>query len=188
MDNLSEKLYVIFQNVNDWLKFAEAKNAALLAFSGTAMTAALAVVATIQNLPNSLRVSLLIATSLLCACAFLCTFSFLPKTNLERILWARSKSFRAAKPQSDDNMYYFGHLQKYDIETLLNFINQSYFDDSILLPYKKEARDLATQIIVNSSITFRKYKLFTYSSYCLAISILIVPVSMVCSLILFRSL
>ena len=28
MDDLTAKLLIIFQNVNDWLKFAEAKNAA----------------------------------------------------------------------------------------------------------------------------------------------------------------
>jgi hypothetical protein len=188
MDALVEKLRVIFQNVNEWLKFAEAKNAVLLAFSGTAMTATLAVLATVQNLPNSLRVGLLGATALLCVCAFLCAWSFLPKTNLEKILWSRRVSFQAMKPQVDDNLYYFGHLRKYNSVTLLDSVNQGYLNGAASLPYGKEAQDLADQIVANSSIAFRKYQFFTYGAYCLAISILIVPISILFSLIFFKGL
>jgi len=94
MSELSTKLLTIFQNVNDWLRFAEAKNAALLAFSGTAMTAILTVLITAQGLPNSLRIGLLISTIFLNSCTLLCALSFLPKTNLERLLWIRDKPYR----------------------------------------------------------------------------------------------
>jgi Family of unknown function (DUF5706) len=188
MDALVEKLRVIFQNVNEWLKFAEAKNAVLLAFSGTAMTATLAVLATVQNLPNSLRVGLLGATVLLCVCAFFCAWSFLPKTNLEKILWSRSNSFQAMKPQVEDNLYYFGHLRKYNSATLLDSVNQGYLNGAASLPYGKEAQDLASQIVVNASIAFRKYQFFTYGAYCLVISILIVPTSILFNLVFFKGL
>ncbi|MBD2527699.1 hypothetical protein [Nostoc sp. FACHB-133] len=38
MDEVSSKLLEIFKNINEWLKFAEAKNGILLAFSGAALT------------------------------------------------------------------------------------------------------------------------------------------------------
>jgi hypothetical protein len=188
MDALVEKLRVIFQNVNEWLKFAEAKNAVLLAFSGTAMTATLAVLATVQNLANSLRFGLLGATALLCVCAFLCAWSFLPKTNLEKILWSRSNSFQVMKPQVEDNLYYFGHLRKYNSATLLDSVNQDYLNGAASVPYGKEAQDLASQIVVNSSIAFRKYQLFTYASYCLVTAIATVPAFVLLSLVFTRGL
>jgi hypothetical protein len=185
---LPEKLFVIFQNTNEWLKFAEAKNAALLAFSGTGMTATLTLLATAQNLPNSLRVGLLLATAFLCLCSFICTFSFLPRIHLEKVLWLKSRTFQNAKPSTDDNLYYFGHLQKYSPNELLEAINRNYLNSSITIPYEKESQDLATQITINAAIAFRKYQLFTYGTYCLAIAILIVPVSILFSLIFFRGL
>jgi hypothetical protein len=190
MDALSEKLYVIFQNVNDWLKFAEAKNAVLVAFAGTGMTATLTLLATVQNMPNSLRFGLLVATALLCACSFICTLSFLPKTNLEKLLWLKNNSFQAMKPQADDNLYYFGHLRKYDTITLLDSLNQYYLNNSSPLnsSYSKEAQDLAAQIVINSSIAFRKYQLFTCASFLLIVAISTVPFFILSSLIIFRGL
>jgi hypothetical protein len=83
---LLDKLVFIFQNVNEWLKFAEAKNAALLAFSGAGMTAALTVLATGQNVPRSLQVGFLLSTVLLGVCTLTCAASFLPRTDLEKLL------------------------------------------------------------------------------------------------------
>ena len=188
MDVLPEKLFVIFQNVNEWLKFAEAKNAVLLAFAGTGMTVTVTLLATMQSLPNSLKMALIVTTSLLCACSFLCGLSFLPTTNLERVLWLRSKKFQANTPMPSDNLYYFGHLRKYSSNQLLDSINQNYLSNKVSQPYGKESQDLAAQITVNAEIAFRKYQLFTYATYCLVTSIIIIPMSILFSLIFFRGL
>jgi len=188
MDNLVTKLFVIFQNVNDWLKFAEAKNAALFAFSATGLAVPVTLLATVQNLPNALRLGLATATFLLCTCSLLCAWSFLPQTNLEKLIWIRTKTFQAMRPNSSDNLYYFGHLKKYGVDSLLNSINQNYFNNTVVQPYTREANDLASQIIINSSIAFRKYQLFTSSAYCLVAAILAVPGILLFSLILFRGI
>jgi hypothetical protein len=157
MDNaFSDKLLTIFQNVNDWLKFAEAKNAALLAFSGTGMTATLTVLATGQNIARSIQVGLLISTILLGICALLSALSFLPKTDLEKLLWKQSRPSGKLLPQPTDNLYYFGDLQKYKKLDLLNVLNEQYFNKKITMPYGKEHEDLANQIIINSEIGFEK--------------------------------
>ncbi|NJK53198.1 MAG: hypothetical protein HC849_16920 [Oscillatoriales cyanobacterium RU_3_3] len=185
MVELSEKLTVIFHNVNDWLKYAEAKNAILLAFAGAGLTANVTLLTVAQNLPASLRFGLIISTSLLCLCAFLCSLSFLPKTDLEKILWIRtSPSRRLALQSNDDNFYYFGHLRKYTPDELLGAINKLYLGDIIQLPYEKECRDIAAQITVNSEIAFLKFRFFTYSSYLLALSIGAIPIIVLVHLIL----
>jgi hypothetical protein len=189
MDNaFSDKLLTIFQNVNDWLKFAEAKNAVLLAFSGTGMTATLTVLATGQNIARSVQAGLLVSTILLGVCTLLSALSFLPKTDLEKLLWKRSRPASNLLPQPTDNLYYFGDLQKYKKMDLLNILNEQYFKKAVLVPYGKEHEDLATQIVINSEIAFVKLILFKKAIYCLICSILSVPTSVVFSLIIFRTL
>jgi hypothetical protein len=189
MNSISSQLLLILPNVNEWLKFAETKNAVLLGFSGAGVTAATSVLSTMQGVPNSVRTGLLVSIALLGICACLCTISFLPKTNLEKILWSQSAAFKSMKPSpSNDNFYYFGHLQKYSPDELLSALNHHYFNDSVSLPFPRESRDLAAQVVVNSEIAFRKYQLFTYGVYLLTVAIIIVPICMLFSLLTLRSL
>ncbi|MBH8566669.1 hypothetical protein I8748_31720 [Nostoc sp. CENA67] len=190
MDEVSSKLLVIFQNVNEWLRFAEAKNAVLLAFAGAGMTATITLLATAQNLPNSLRVGLLLTTSLLCICAFLCSLSFLPKTNLERLLLVQTKQAKNSNIQlnNTDNFYYFGHLYKYNPTQLLDMLNKHYFEEKLSIRYKKEYKDIASQITINSEITFIKFQIFTYALYSLIASIIVIPCSIIISLVIYKTL
>ena len=178
MNDFAAKLITIFQNVNDWLKFAEAKNAVLLAFSGAGVTATITLLATAQNLPNSLSVGLLITTSLLCICALICSFSFLSKTNLDLLLQRSNRTSSNSRHQRRNNLYYFGDLRKYSSNELLNELNSHYFDKNSNQLYTKECEDLATQIIINSKITLVKFNLFTYGLWLLIAAILAVPLSM----------
>lgn len=188
MDKVSAKLATIFQITNDWLKFAEAKNAVLFAFSGAGTTAAVTLLATTQKIPNSLRIGLSITAALLCVCALFCSLSFLPKTNLEQILRLQIKPSRnlAIKPRDTDNLYFFGHLQKYNSDKLLDSLNRYYFENKITNLDRREYIDLADQIIINAQITSSKLKLFTYGVYILIFSILAIPLSILISLIISR--
>ena len=188
MNDISAKLTTIFQNVNDWLKFAEAKNAVLFAFSGSGITAIISLLATAEKLPKSLKFGLVLATFLLCIGILFCSLSFLPKTNLERISQTGNRSSRNSSDPSTYNFYYFGDLRKYSSTQLLDALNSLYFESKVNLPYNKEWEDLASQITVNAEITFLKLKLFTYALWCLIIAILVVPFSMLVSLLIHRSL
>jgi len=184
----SAKLLIIFQNVNDWLKFAEAKNAALLAFSGTGFTAILGVLTTAQGLPSSLRIGLFVSTGFLSMCILLCALSFTPKTNLERLLWLRTKPGRRSTINGDDNFYFFENLRKYDPAGLLVALDKYYFSDSLIQPYAKELRDLASQITINSDIADLKYEMFNRALYFLISAILAVPLLVLVNLLMFRGL
>jgi hypothetical protein len=188
MNDISAKLTTIFQNVNEWLKFAEAKNAVLLAFSGAGITAIMSLLTTTQKFLNSIHIGLVLATSLLCICVLLCSFSFLPKKNLEHLLQVKNKASRSYNRQPTDNFYYFGDLRKYSSTQLLDALNSLYFESKVNLPYNREWEDLATQITINSEITFLKLKLFTYALWVLIAAILAVPFSMLVSLVIYRSL
>jgi hypothetical protein len=174
MDEYSAKLVAIFQNVNEWLKFAETKNAVLLAFAGAGITATISRLATASKIPTFLQVGLLVITSLLCICALICSISFLPRINLERVLWAQTRPTRNLKHpiKNTDNFYFFGDLKKYNSTQLLDALNQYYFENKLTKPYKKEYEDLASQISINAQIAFLKLKLFTYALYSLIVAII----------------
>jgi hypothetical protein len=192
MDEVSTKLLAIFQNVNEWLKFAEAKNGVLLAFSGAAITATITLLATAQNIPNSLNFGLLLTTILLCICALICSLSFLPKTNLEDLLWLRDRQNKKSHSQDPikDNFWYFGHLQKYKPDELLEALNEPYFKGSVDITKVeyKEYKDIAAQITINAEIAFLKFEVFTYAIKVLITSILIIPCSILISLVIYRRL
>jgi hypothetical protein len=196
MDEVSTKLLAIFQNVNEWLKFAEAKNGVLLAFSGAAITATITLLATAQNIPNSLNFGLLLTTILLCICALICSLSFLPKTNLDDLLWLRDRRNKKSNSQNpiEDNFWYFGHLQKYKPDELLEVLNKPYFNSKLdiakLADKKeyKEYKDIAAQITINAEIAFLKFEVFKYAIKVLIASILTIPLSMVISLVIYRHL
>jgi hypothetical protein len=185
---LLDKLVFIFQNVNEWLKFAEAKNAALLAFSGAGMTATLTVLATGQNVPKSIQVGLLLSTISLGVCTLTCAMSFLPKTDLEKLLWVRNRSSGRPTPQpSTDNLYFYGDLRKYNDATLLDELNRSYFNSALSNYYVKEYSDLVNQILINSDIAFSKLTFFRRGVYALIVAVLTVPVAVVLSLLFYQT-
>ncbi|MEA5528800.1 hypothetical protein VB638_04220 [Dolichospermum sp. UHCC 0684] len=192
MDEVSTKLLAIFQNVNEWLKFAEAKNGILLAFSGAAITATITLLVTAQNIPHSLNFGLLLTTILLCICALICSLSFLPKIDLERLSWLRdrpNKKLNSLDPIKD-NFWYFGHLWKYKPDELLEALNKPYFKGSVDITKEeyKEYKDIAEQITINAEIAFLKFEVFTYAIKVLIASILIIPCSMLISLVIYRRL
>lgn len=190
MDEVSDKLLKIFQIVIDWVKYAEAKNAVLLGFCGAGITAIITYLSTASKILNSLSIALPISLLNLCFCALFCAISFLPRINLEHLIWLRGKPSISRKRVSSnlDNLYYYGHLLKYKDEELLEAFNQLYFVNKINKPYNKEYLDLANQIIINSEIAFLKFKMFTFSLWFLIASILIIPIIVLSYLVIFRHL
>ncbi|MFN9405154.1 MAG: hypothetical protein ACK579_09560, partial [Dolichospermum sp.] len=107
--------------------------------------------------------------------------------NLERVLGLR-RNLNPTNPDKD-NFWFFGHLQKYQPIELLEALNKHYFDSKLNnTPYKKEYQDIAAQITINAEITFLKFRIFTYGVYVLIAAILVIPLSMLTSIIVFHSL
>jgi hypothetical protein len=190
VEKITVKLRVLLQQVNDGLKFAETKNAVLLAFAGAGITSTLTYLSANTKLPDSLQTGFIITTFFLCLCALCCSVSFLPKINLEHILWKQKQPSRRAKSlrKDTDNLYYFGHLQKYQADELLEALNRLYYAVQTNTPPKKEDLDIANQITINSEIAFLKFKIFTFALYFLIFSIITIPICMLISLIVYRRL
>ncbi len=185
---ITEKLICIFQIVNDWLKFAEAKNAVLLAFCGAAVTAIITYLSTASTIPIFFRYGLLISIFLLCISSLICSLSFLPKTDIEHFVWSRTKSARKSKSllKDSDNFYFFNNLNKYDPEDLLEAMNRLYFEGKVKKPYRKEDLDIASQITINSEIASTKFMFFRIALWLLIFSIIIVIGSLIIALLIYR--
>jgi len=138
----------IFQNINEWLKFAEAKHAGLIVLNSGIIFGVLSIY---KDYKTYVDWHFILATLIVIGISiFLSLISFFPvtKNNID-------KSSRVDNP----NVFFFGtlsKLQESDLKEELLKITPNYtfdkFDD-----------DLLNQIIVNAKITSNKYKLFKYS-------------------------
>ncbi|MFN7502779.1 MAG: hypothetical protein ACK5QV_18370, partial [Dolichospermum sp.] len=82
----------------------------------------------------------------------------------------------------------------YKPDELLEVLNKPYFNSKLdiakLADKKeyKEYKDIAAQITINAEIAFLKFEVFKYAIKVLIASILIIPSSMVISLVIYRHL
>lgn len=187
MSNFENHLLKKFELINEWLKFAETKNAIFMGFSGAGITAILTFLSAASNVPKSLWIGLCITVVLLSIIAFICSISFLPNTNLEKSLWKIVKPSKNVKKE-DDNLYYFGHIQKYSELELLDSLNKFYFNNEIDKPYQKKYIDISSQIVVNSVIAYRKFRYFSFSVYVFIFAIFAPLASILVSFALYRHL
>lgn len=159
---MEETLKNIFDNVNEWLKFAEAKNGILIALLGTALFTLLEKSNSILFRDNisisnnmlvikfdinffvSLYLVLLIIFLLIAVGILL--MSFLPQTK-------RLFKIKGVKNENDNSLFY-GDIIKYTPEEYLKFIEPNRTD------FSKSELDYAYQIVINSHIAYRKYKYF----------------------------
>lgn len=128
----SELLEKIFANVNSWLNFSEVKHAANIAL----------VVACLDMIISTGAMNILIC----CICILFifsggCSLlSFYPKL------------------KEGDNPLYFEKIKTYSRHDYLQHIKDSYFSNNANVD--NYLSDLTDEIVINSKITSRKYKLF----------------------------
>ncbi|WP_197473822.1 Pycsar system effector family protein, partial [Oleiphilus sp. HI0066] len=134
---MDEKLQDIFSNINDWLKFAEAKSATLIACNG-------ALIFGISRLINSYEpkgacLIYLIVVAVLCVLSIsICFLSIIPSLSMP---WEKKPSGVSDK----DNLMYFSDIAKYTPLAYLNVLKTKLeLKDFEVTGYQK---DLSNQII-----------------------------------------
>lgn len=143
------------QRALDFVKFAEAKNAALLALSSAWVLATVNLECSGKSILVELRASIVLALFCSICAAIVAMASFFPKLHLPGILGGKK-----AGPHPL-NLLYFGDISSLPIRTLEADLHKRYFpngnshsDDYI--------HDLIVQIGVNSQIAKRKMRLFSW--------------------------
>lgn len=163
-----EQLKEIFENVNNWLNFAEAKNGALVAFD-------IAIIGTILGTDyfknyTSILIILVVGFSISLVVALI---SFIP--NLNKFI---NNFSRSSQPKDDDNLIFFGDIQKYTAITYVQKLYKNYINIDIdEKDIKKLVFDYASEIIENSKICILKYKLFKFSIWSAILTVIIFVIS-----------
>lgn len=144
---LNELLDKVFSNVNSWLNFAEAKNAANIAL-------VVACIAAIFSL-NSMNTLLYIVCILLSFSGICSIISFFPKLG-DKIV---KKTI-----DENDNLLFFEAIKKYSGHGYLKQISKLYLNIN-KKDFSKYQLDLANEIVYNSNIASHKYILFKGAAY-----------------------
>ncbi len=162
---MDEKLKEIFSNINDWLKYAEAKSATLIAGNG-ALIWGLVRASKSFELGYFLSITILISVLLCVVSLVVCLLSIIPSL---RMPWEHKPKGK----QDSDNLLYFADIAKYSPIAYLNALETKLG----LTPrdHSGYEKDIASQIITNAVIANAKYKNFQIAVW-LTLSALITPV------------
>lgn len=144
------RLMPVLGLVNDWLKYAEIKNGALLTINGALIVGVHQMLNWHENRPEVVNLLAWLATAFLAASMLLGLASF----------YARTKTFGFDIPKVTDNgqtnALYYGHLADMTrVDVLARLVDG--YDPSHCDKYLE---DLTDQIIINSKIARRKFVLF----------------------------
>jgi hypothetical protein len=176
-DVVETKMFPIFQLVNDWLKFAEAKNLAILALSGAACSAVISFLVSSQAGSPNVKKILLLSISLFTLSCLTSLLSFTPRTN-ERGL--RTLFIDWGTPGDNDNLYFFRDLGKYEMQNLARRYQQMFApasppDAALSLA----STQLASQIIVNSRIVVYKLRFFLVAMLLFVLAVAIIVITLI---------
>lgn len=163
-----EQLYRILNNVNDWLKFAEAKNAMLIAFNsasiyGITQTFDLTCVKGLIFVEGYL----IIVIGLLVFSTITSLISFAPKVKIIRGGYY--------DPNNVSNVLFFEYLKtKSNLEIIQEVTGVMQTTTS---PFSKIELDIAEQIKQNSIVTSMKYAYFTIAVWITLVAYLTLPLA-----------
>ena len=149
---MESRLLVVFNNVNEWLRFAEAKNAMIIALNGVIVFGVARLFKIDEIMENKILCWYFIIHFLcLGASTLVALLSFIPQ--LKQI----TPKFNF-KNQNDDFLYFACLKDKTVAE-----VTEVYRDkDEVVSVYHEH---LANQIITNAGITKRKYDYFTFACW-----------------------
>ena len=163
---MQKKLELSLSLVIDWLKFAEAKNATLIAANGAAIFGALSLFE--SNFPSNIMYVIYIYQALLflfLSAAF-CLISFIPQVYVP---WLASKEI----PKEKNNLLAYADIANYDPELYLETMyKQEKVNLEEISPFEKNLSEL---IVLYSRIALRKFSLFNLGVWCL-LSAIVTPI------------
>lgn len=155
---MQETLNHIFQNINDWLQFAEAKHSGIIVLASGIL---LALASGLKDFTAHINKHVLFISSLFLLIGIsVSLYSFFPQTN-------NKETIKQSTPTP--NLYYFGSLGQMNTNSFkaeIKKIDSTY-------NFTKLDEDLINQIIINSRITTDKMRLFKWAVYSLSIALVI---------------
>jgi hypothetical protein len=174
---VEQRLLSILGMVNDWLKFAETKNAGLVGLGSAGAAVLASFLASADD--RVLTVGLGIAAVTVSISVLVGLASFFPRTSVGRHL-----TREVERPAAGDNLYFYGHLAKYAPPALVEAIARDYAQTGYTdVVHVRSREDLAAQIIINSRITLTKLHFFGIATWLFAIAAVTALTSVLVSLV-----
>ncbi|RVU26977.1 hypothetical protein EOJ36_02980 [Sandaracinomonas limnophila] len=177
--NYEEQLYKIFNNENDWLKFAEAKNFGLLTLNAAIVFGLTQITFSNDSVIKMVAFCVFVPFSIL---SFIpCLISLFPiVTKIESknkkgevrnsMKFINYLSNKIDKDKSFENIHFYGYLKDLKEEKFeKEFLKKTGSKDE----FTTYERELVTQILYNSRITSLKYKFFKIGAFLFLIGILV---------------
>ncbi len=146
------KLKEIFENVNNWLKFAEAKNATLIAGNGVIIFGIIKCLKDLESYPYFIYY-LCFVIILLSLSFIIALISFIANVKLPRYLFKEIDN-------NNKNLLFYGSIKNYNEESYLQALTDSLEITDTSIHKNEFCKMYAQQIIINSKITMRKFELF----------------------------
>jgi hypothetical protein len=156
-DPIGATLADILKQVNDWLKFAEGKNAGIVALASAGALSVTGALAARTDESWEIRAGIAVSGVIVAFSLLLGLASFMPRTDQAKLFIRR-----AVPPSLDDNLLFYGHLARYAPKDLAEAVAHRYCQN-----HDKHIEqlhvDLAAQITINSRITLEKLRFFSYA-------------------------
>ena len=151
-----ELLENTLKQIVDWLKFAEAKNGAIVALGCATIFGVLRLYSS-SSIESILIASYVASFSIFVATAIVLSLaSFIPRVTPP--FW-----IKMPKTEQADNPFFFGHACKYSKIKYLELFNR--YTESESNKESKLEVALCDQIVNNSRISFIKYQMFSTAVY-----------------------
>lgn len=148
--------------VLDFLKFSEAKNAALVTFSSAWIIGLLSLLSSEKSLTSAIKSGISLSLPLFFVAATIGLISFLPRTNLRG--FTRLQSTRHAP-----NLLYFNDISAMKLDDLRAQMELRYGNGG-----NEYLADLCIQIAVNSQIVSAKFAMFKWGMFIVIAALVIV--------------
>jgi len=159
---MQNKLELSLSLTIDWLKFAENKNATLIAANGAAIFGILSLFGSSATSNTLYLIYTYQAVVFLFLSAIFCLLSFVPQVDIP---WLDSTQ----TPKEGDNLLAYADIANYDSKHYLQAMHkQVAVDLKEVDPFEE---DLAELIITYSRIALRKYSLFNLGIWCMVAAI-----------------
>lgn len=145
---IQELLKEVFDNVNNWLTHAEAKNAALIAFN----VACLSIIWDMKDISKVKFLLYIICIGMLLS-TVMALISFIPRMG---------KGVKNNGGHSEhDNLLFYMDIGKYCKEDYIKAVFKQYaYVDILDTQVQKIEKDLSDEITYNATVVIRKYKWF----------------------------
>lgn len=172
-----ERLQKLFANVNDWLKFAEAKNFGLLTLNAAIVFGFTQITISIKAVEYAGNYVFMPMALFSFLCALLSLFPIL--TSIERTgntkNWINRFSNWIDKESHFENIHYYGFLRGIDVgEFEIKFLAKSGESQ----PFNAYEKELAVQILYNSRIAWLKFQLFKIGAFLFSVGVVLGVVSL----------